>query len=118
MKGSTGCIGVIAGTHSTKSGYNDVFTEGMLNAMYPNPGIVPNLGTSYNNNIHCYEPYEVFDTMAIYSVGEIMNEGFIKLIKCYDFTFDDEIQKNGHIQTLSLFHLFGDPSMEIYTGVA
>ena len=117
-KENGGAIGAIAASVASTSGYNDVFTEGMFNAMFPNPGIVPYMGTSYNNNSRNYTPYELSDTIATYAVGEIMNEGFERLIQCYDITYNEELQINEHIQTLQFFHLFGDPSMEIYTGVA
>lgn len=113
-----GCIGVLAGAHTTYSGYNDVFTEAMFNAMFPTPGIVPVMGTSYNDNNKHYTPYLRTDTTAVYAMGEVMNEGFKELIQCYDIVYNDELLKNGHIQTLHLFHLFGDPSLEIYTGPA
>ena len=109
-----GAFGVIAASEETLSGYNDVFVEGMFNAIYPSPGITLEMG-NHNNN---YVPYLVSDTFAIYAMGEVMNEGFNKMLQCFDFIYNDNLQKNDQIQEIQRFHLFGDPSIEIYTGEA
>ena len=116
-----GACGVIAASEETFSGYNDVFVEGMFNAIFPNPGISPQMAETYENgygNSLSYTPYSVFDTTAVYAMGEVMNEGIKKQIQCYGIIYEDNLQKNTLIQNIQRFHLFGDPSMEIYTGVA
>lgn len=116
-----GACGVIAASEETFSGYNDVFVEGMFNAIFPNPGISPQMAETYENgygNSLSYTPYSVFDTTAVYAMGEVMNEGIKKQIQCYGIVYEDNLQKNTLIQNIQRFHLFGDPSLEIYTGPA
>ena len=108
-----GAIGAIAATHSALSGCNDVFAEAMFNAIYPNPGIVPYLGAVTTN----YSPYTPTDTIPIYAIGDIMNEGFIKLIQCYDLS-ETILEANKQIETIQTFHYFGEPNMYFYTGTA
>ncbi|MBQ8360466.1 MAG: hypothetical protein IJX44_00785 [Bacteroidaceae bacterium] len=116
-----GACGVIAASEATFSGYNDVFVEGMFNAIFPNPGISPQMAETYENgygNSLSYTPYSVFDTTAVYAMGEVMNEGIKKQIQCYGIVYEDNLQTNTQIQNIQRFHLFGDPSTEIYTGIA
>ena len=108
-----GAIGAIAATHSALSGCNDVFAEAMFNAIYPNPGIVPYLGPGTTN----YSPYTPTEAMPIYAIGDIMNEGFVKLIQCYDLS-ETILETNKQIETIQTFHYFGEPNMYFYTGTA
>ncbi len=109
-----GAIGVIAATHSSLSGCNDVFAEAMFNAIYPNPGIVPYLGSGTTS----YSPYTLVDTIPVYTIGDIMNEGFIKLIQCYSLEVPSILEANKQIEDIQTLHLFGDPDMDFYTGAA
>lgn len=108
-----GAIGAIAATHSALSGCNDVFAEAMINAVYPTPGIVAYLGGGTTG----YSPYTPTDTIPVYTIGDIMNEGFIKLIQCYDLS-ETILEANKQIETIQTFHYFGEPNMDFYTGTA
>ncbi len=116
LKHNAGAIGVIASCWESYPGYSDVLTESMYNAMFP--GLVlssmgDNFYYSWGEN---YVPYSSSNLIPQYSVGEILNQGFIGLIQSFGVNTSIATGANYNMQVIQRYHLFGDPSTEIYTG--
>ncbi|MBN1251034.1 MAG: T9SS type A sorting domain-containing protein [Bacteroidales bacterium] len=95
-----GAVGVIAAAYYSYSGYNDALSEGMIDAIWSDPGLFPvfgNYGTGTN--------YTIGAGNNIYTMGDIVNQGLNAMIQ--------NIGDNKY--THELFHYFGDPAMKIYT---
>ena len=95
---SGGCIGIIAATYKTYSGYNDAFAFGMFDAIWP--GFRP----IYRQRI--YFPLSTY-TSPTYEVGDVMDLGLIRMDETYGYSS----------LTWRRYHCFGDPSMMLYTEV-
>ena len=93
---SGGCVGIIAATHNTFSGYNDAFAFGMFDAIWP--GFRPVYRQCF------YFPLSTY-TSPTYEVGDIMDLGLIRM---------NETFGNSSL-TWRRYHCFGDPSMMLYT---
>lgn len=102
-KENGGAVAVIASSETSLSGYNDGFSCGMFDAIYPEPGLrptFPNKTISYTGASH-----------PMYRIGQIMDQGFLNMDKSWG---------SSPIYTLytrEVFHIFGDPSMYIRTEV-
>lgn len=91
-----GCVGMIAATQESPSGYNDAFAYGMFDAIWP--GFIPMYG------LKNYSTYTSF-IYPTYEVGDIMDLGLFRMKETW-----------GNNSTMwKLFHCFGDPSMMLYT---
>ena len=91
-----GCVGIIAATHKSFSGNNDVFAFGMFDAIWP--GFRPAIRQ------HIYHPYTTYSSPT-YEVGNIMDLGLIRMKETY----------GNDLRTWQRYHCFGDPSMMLYT---
>jgi len=104
-KENGGCVGIIAATENTFSGYNDVLSEVMFDSMWPDTVLRITMpfyeGLVDNRSI----------VRPIYEIGNVLDMGMYYM---------DEI-KTGisptRLYTRELFHCFGDPSMKIRTEV-
>lgn len=100
-KSNGGCVGIYGATEVSYSGYNDVLTTGMFDAIWPNPGLHINIPNRNNT-------FSVTPTPS-YTLGQILAQGMIRLSETYGMSSD-------HVKyTREIFHCFGDPSMKIYT---
>ncbi len=102
-KENGGAVGVIAATEQTYSGYNDALIEGFLDAIWPDPGLIPNFGISFeavsNPNLTPHEP--------IYAMGDVFNQGLLRMTETWNGWARDRQYER--------YHYFGDPAMKIWT---
>ncbi len=87
-----GAIAVIGATRNSKSGYNDQMIRGFIDAIWPD------FDTDYA-------------TGGLFSLGQVMTFG--KIYMSYEWGSGYTDVKTRY--TFELFHLFGDPEMEIWT---
>ena len=103
-KGNGGCVAIYAATGISFSGYNDALVTGMFDAIWPNPGLRSVFPNSSNGG-------EVSPTPTpTYELGQILQIGMVRMKETWGAT-----RGTGALHTQRLFHLFGDPSMQIYT---
>lgn len=100
---NSGCSAVIGAAAASQSGYNDAFLEGMIDAIWPSPGLVPQFGSMSSGNI-------IPVHQGLKEIGEIMTQGLIRMGETYGV--NDESLKT---YTSEIYHLFGDPSMIFHT---
>jgi len=96
-----GCVGIVAATETSYSGYNDSFACGMYDAIWPKPGLIPRIPGPNQTVIQLSEP--------IYQLGAIFDQGQFRMGEHYGF--NDE----WNTYSCEIFHFYGDPSMEVYT---
>lgn len=92
-----GCVAGVAATEDSYSYENDMFAQGMINALWPTPGIYPDLP---NKN---FTPEQ--NLTPVYTLGEIMFAGLLRMDEMYGR--HDEWQ-------WKVYHCFGDPSLRTY----
>lgn len=98
-----GAVGVVAPSYYSFSGPNDGFAAGLFDAIWSNPGLIPDFGFGGINNpslsIHG----------DIYTMGDVVNQALIRMIETWNTS-------SAHKQyTNELYHYFGDPAMRIFT---
>lgn len=100
-KSDGGCVAIYGATEVSYSGYNDVLTTGMFDAIWPDPGLsikIPNQNNSFSAT-----------PTPTYALGQILAQGMVRLAETYGYN-------NSYTKyTNEIFHCFGDPSMKIYT---
>lgn len=64
-----GCVGIVGATDVSYSGYNDAFSEGMIDAIWP--GLVPKFPHNPNPTVTPHEP--------IYEMGYIIIQGKLRM---------------------------------------
>ncbi len=98
-KPNGGAVGVFAASHVSYSGYNDAITVGLFDAIWSNPGIIPDFGTGGvdNPSVSAHED--------IYTMGDVLNHGLIRMTQTWGASRNQN----------QLFHYFGDPAMKIWT---
>ncbi|MCT4636253.1 MAG: C25 family cysteine peptidase [Bacteroidales bacterium] len=99
-----GAVGVVGAAYYSLSGNNDGFSLGMVDAIWPNPGIIPVFGTG--SGIPNPGPSGVAN--SIRTMGDVVNQGLVRMTQTWD---SNESYK---IYTYRLFHYFGDPAMKIW----
>jgi PKD repeat protein len=97
-----GAVGIVAATAETVSGYNDAFIIGMMDAIWSNPGIIPDMGMGTDTAT-------VIPHQPIYAMGDVMIQGLIRMTDTWDPV--GWADKN-HFH---LYHYFGDPAMQVWT---
>lgn len=99
-----GAVGVVAAAYYSYSGYNDALSEGMIDAIWADPGLYPDFGTGGTGN-----NYTIGTGNDIYTMGDVVNQGLYAM----------ERNWNGSSTSFNyqyeLFHWFGDPAMRIWT---
>lgn len=102
-KHNGGAVGIVGATHTAYSGYNDGLGLGMIDAIWADPGLVPDFN----------EPSPAQQAHApIYHMGLVVNFGKLRMSStfCEAMGWD-----NSEEYTYSTTHYFGDPSMRIWT---
>lgn len=97
-KQNGGCVAMFAASSKSFNNANDYLSEGMFDAIWPNPGL------------HIHSSLETESTnyrMPTYEIGKILNVGMSR-VETYSTVSAVRTQKE-------LYHCFGDPSMEIRT---
>lgn len=111
-KENGGCVAIYAATESSLSGFNDALTEGMFDAIWPNPGLRPVFPNCNDSNI-------TTSSVPIYELGKILDQAMIRTEETWGKETPNMENSDGKredmLYTRELFHCFGDPSMEIYT---
>lgn len=98
-KSEGGAVGVFAASQVSYSGYNDALAVGMFDAIWSNPGLLPDFGTGGITN----PPVNTHSD--IYKMGYVLNQGLLRMGQTWGlWSYQNRI-----------FHYFGDPSMEMYT---
>lgn len=95
--------GIIASSTISYSGVNDSFAEGLIDAIWPSPGISPEMKYS---SIGIPSPSSV----SLNMVGDIYNQALSKANETFSPLWSDLC-----VFTKEIFHIFGDPSMYIHT---
>lgn len=90
-----GAVAVYAATGYSNRISNDVLLEGMIDAIWPNPGFSIRIGRTTTET-----------RVPVYELGQIMNIGMQRV---------DEYSIADVKSFKELYHCFGDPSMQIYT---
>jgi PKD repeat protein len=94
-----GAVGVIAAAQYSYSGYNDGFSLGAIDAIWSDPGLIPNFGSGGVSNPNL-TPHGDIVTM-----GDVLNQALIRMVETWGF----------NQYTFELYHYFGDPAMKIWT---
>lgn len=97
-----GAVAVIAATSGSISGFSDILTIGMFDAIWPNPSLRPNFGAFANMSSMSQR------TKPTYELGSILNIGKSRL-------YELKPNNTNSNKTAWFYHLFGDPSMQIIT---
>lgn len=101
-KSNGGCVAIFAASNDAISGFDDALSTGMIDAIWPSPGlsIVMPLGS---NSVYSVTP------TPTYTLGQIMGQGMIRMK-------DTFYTQSGNVTYVNeIYHCFGDPSMKIYT---
>lgn len=99
-----GCVAIFGATEVSYSGYNDALSEGMFDAIWPNPGLRPIFPYVSGSGGTTPTP--------TYCLGQILDQGMERMGETYG-TKSSAYSK----YTRELFHCFGDPSMQFPTSV-
>ncbi|MGM0565769.1 MAG: C25 family cysteine peptidase [Bacteroidota bacterium] len=93
-----GAVGVFAASYYSYSGYNDGLSAGFIDAMFPEPGLVPEFGEGGipNPNI---APHD-----QMLEMGHVLNQGLLRMGETWGISR----------YTNELFHYFGDPAMRLH----
>ena len=101
-KSDGGAVGVFGHGEVSLSGYNDGLSLGLIDAIWANPGLVPNFtgsGGISNPNLSSHT--------SIATMGFVRNQALIRMGETW----------GTHKYTSELFNYFGDPAMKIWTAV-
>lgn len=101
---SGGANCVIAATNDGPMGYDDVFTIGIFNAIWPKPGFSPNMPSLWPR-------IDFTNDQPAYQFGQILD----KSLNVTESNYQD--LKGLGLYTKEIFHCFGDPSMMFTTEV-
>ena len=102
-KGNAGAVSVIGATETSWSGYNDALVTGMIDAIWPKPGIVARIPSTSDSITK--------SANSMYFLGQILDQGLLRTTQTYGQNTNEP--RIG--ATWELFHCFGDPSMRIYS---
>jgi len=96
-----GAIAAFCASNTSFSGYNDAMFVAMVDAIWNEPGIVPELGPDNHTTLKEHE--------SITKLGDILNYGKLRMLEQWSGSMDT------HQHIFELFHLLGDPSMHMPT---
>ncbi len=102
-----GSVGIFAASNISFPGQNDALITGMFDAIWPDPGLRIIFNTETPTNFETPKP--------TYQLGQILDQGLMRMSEFYG---EGEYLNNkfrNNKMTRLMFHLFGDPSMRIYT---
>lgn len=98
-----GGVAVFAATENSLSGNNDGLICGMLDAIWPTPGLIPEFRYPL--------PTPPTPTPEpTFQLGQILEQGLKRGEETWGMSLGDAIK-----YTREVYHCFGDPSMQIYT---
>jgi len=99
-----GAVGVVAAAYYSLSGYNDAVAIGMIDAIWPDPGLYPVMGTAGTGS-----NYTIGGAgNEIYTMGDIVDQGL--------YAMEQNVSWSSRRQyEYELFMYFGDPAMRIHT---
>ncbi|MEA3494852.1 MAG: C25 family cysteine peptidase [Bacteroidota bacterium] len=97
-----GAVGVFAAAYYSYSGYNDALSLGFFDAIWANPGLVPNFTGTGGINNPSLTAHDNITTM-----GDVLNQGLIRMTETWGTSK----------YTNELFHYFGDPAMRLWTDI-
>lgn len=100
-----GAVAVFGASYYSMSGPNDGLSIGMVEAIWPNPGILPSFGSGANAS---NPPAQGFDH-ATTTLGDVLNLGLLRMNQTW------APDQSYLLYTYRLFHLFGDPAMKMWT---
>lgn len=95
-----GAVGVVAAAYYSYSGYNDALSIGLIDAIWPDPGLYPDFGT-----VGTGANYSMGGQEGIFTLGDVVNQGLYAMTRNFGI----------NVYTFELFHYFGDPAMKIWT---
>lgn len=114
-----GSIATIAATQIIHTGFSDAFLEGLFSSIWPDNGI-------YVDSLHqtALHPINYTNRQPIYRIGDILNSGLSAMKEQFDNVRIHGL--NGYLCTVQetrnflfystrIYHLFGDPSVELWT---
>lgn len=93
-----GAVGVFAASYYSYSGYNDGLSTGFIDAMFPEPGLVPEFGEGGIPNPNVTPHHQMLE------MGHVLNQGLLRMGETWGISR----------YTNELFHYFGDPAMRIH----
>ena len=97
-----GAIGVVAAAYYSFSGFNDALAEGMIDAIWPEPGLTPEFGSGGSGSGYTCGS-------QITTMGDVVRQGLYAMeVNWGGSSSSDKYQ-------YELFHWFGDPAMKIWT---
>ncbi len=99
-----GAVGVVGATEVSYSGQNDGLAPGIIDAIWPVPGLVPLFPHNRAPSVTPHQP--------IYHMGLVLNQGKMRMSETWNGGTEPW---NYEQYTYELFHFFGDPSMQIWT---
>lgn len=102
-----GAVGVVAASTESYSGQNDALTLGIIDAIWPDPGIVPKFPHNSNPSV---SPHD-----TILQIGLTLNQGKMRMTETWNR--DGRYSRDYEKLTYELFNYFGDPTMRIWTTV-
>ncbi len=103
-KENGGCVAIFAATEKSYSGFNDALSIGMIDAIWPDPGL--------RIKFFCRPSHMTSTPLPTYRLGQILDQGMQRMEETWPRLKQD---KPYTIYTREVFHCFGDPSMRIYT---
>lgn len=107
-KSNGGCVAFLGATTASWAGYNDMLAEGIFDAIWPEPGLHIRFKHDEDTTTYHHEP--------IYELGGILDQGLIKVEEVgFANTYQPSFNDSAILYTKQIYHLFGDPSMRIYT---
>lgn len=101
---SKGAVGVVAAAYYSFSGYNDALATGMIDAIWPDPGLYSQFGSGGTGINYQTGPGNEISTM-----GDVVNQGLYAM----EINWAGAAIYNAY--QYELFHWFGDPAMKIWT---
>jgi hypothetical protein len=103
-----GCVAIYAATSVSYPGHNDALVTGMFDAIWPNPG----LRASFRRDSLVESITKT--PLPTYELGQILEVGMTRMQETWGVMTKEE-NKYQTLRTREIFHVFGDPSMQIYT---
>lgn len=100
--GMSGASSVIAASQVSYSSYNDSLIEGIIDAIWPNPGIIPKFNVSLGSVSQTPE--------VVNRLGPILEQGLFRMNEQWG-----SYSKEASLYQYEVYHIFGDPSMYFFT---
>jgi len=99
-----GAAGVIAAAYYSYSGYNDGFSIGLFDAIWADPGLIPDFTGEGGVSDPDLTPHG-----NIYTMGDVMDQALLRMVETWGGS-------NSRLKySYQLYHYFGDPAMKIWT---